>query len=134
MALVTASACSNDSSTSPSSTTTSALATTTEMFSGTLSPKGTAFFSFVVSTAGPVSVTLASTTTAKVGPAVPVRLSVGVGVPSATTCATTAMTEVTPGLTTQLLNMTGTGTYCVNLVDPGTLSGDILFVVRIQHS
>src|SRR5581483_4789633 len=62
--------------------------TSTEYFTGTLTPGGSAFYSFTVSNAGTANITLASTTTAKVGGAVSVPLRMGIGVPYAQGCAT----------------------------------------------
>ena len=123
------------SSTAPSTTATTTTTTSTELYTGVLSPKGSSFYSFTVTTAGAVSVTLASTTTAKVGPAVAARLSVGLGIPVGFGCATSSSVDTTPGLTSQLSSASSaTGIYCVNVSDPGGLSGDVNFVIRIIHT
>lgn len=133
-AALAAAACSKDSSTTTSPTTTTATSSA-ELFSGTLSPKGSTFYSFSVTNAGTVSVTLASLASSRIGAALPSRLTVGLGVPSGFGCVTSSSVDTTPGLTAQL---TASGAkdniYCVNLSDPGTLSGDALFVIRIVHT
>jgi hypothetical protein len=122
-----------------SSTTTSPSAATTgpatEYFGGTLAPAASSFYSFTVTNPGAVSVTLASTTTAKVGPAAPVGIMLGLGTPDGFGCAVSASADVTPGLSAQLSNQSNAaGIYCVSVADPGDLSTDVLFVVRIVHT
>lgn len=133
VALATA-ACSKDSSTTTSPTTTT-VSTSTELFSGTLSPKGSTFYSFSVTNAGTVSITLASLASSRIGAALPSRLTVGLGVPSGFGCVVSSSVDTAPGLTAQL---TASGAkdniYCVNLSDSGALSGDALFVIRIVHT
>lgn len=128
-----ASACS-DSTTSPSSTS-STPTVTTEYFTGTLAPGTSQFYSFGVTNAGTVSVTLVSTQTARIGGTVGARLDVGVGVPSGFGCAVNASSVITPGLTAQVSTQgTASAIYCVNIADAGTLAGDTLFVVRVSHT
>ena len=136
MGLVATGGCSKSSTAPSTTTTTTATATaSTEFYTGVLSPKGSSFYSFTVTTAGAVSVTLASTTTAKVGPAVAARLSVGLGIPAGFGCAASSSVNTTPGLTAQLSSASSaTGIYCVNVSDPGGLSGDVNFVIRIIHT
>lgn len=125
-------ACGGSSTTSPSTTTATA---STELFTGNLSPAGTAFYSFTVTTAGSVAVTLASLSSSTIGPAVPVTLKVGVGVPSGFGCATASDVDTSPRLTAQLtVSGAKDNIYCVNLSDSGALSGDALFVIRIVHT
>jgi hypothetical protein len=125
-------ACGN-SGTTTSPTTTST--TQTELFTGTLSPKGSAFYSFTVTTTGAVSVTLASATTAKIGPAGSPKLSIALGVPSGFGCSATSSVDATPGLTAQLTSgSSADGIYCVNVSDPGSIATDTLFVIRIVHT
>lgn len=126
------------------STTTSATTTTitpsTELFSGTLSPKGSTFYSFTVATTGqPVALTLASTTTTKIGPATGARLRLGFGTPSGFGCTVTSSVDTAAGLSAQLTNSStpadSTGSiYCVQVSDPGQLTSDVLFVIRIVHT
>jgi len=125
-------ACSK-STTAPTTTTT--VAPSSEYFSGTLSPRGTQFYSFSVATAGTVSVTLASAASARIGPALPVQLSIGVGVPSGFDCAVSTAVNTAPGLAAQLTTSgAASSIYCVNISDPGVLTSDTLFVVRVSHT
>ena len=118
--------------TSPSTTTTGP---STEYFTGTLSPTASSFYSFTVTNQGAVSVTLASETTARVGPAVSSPIAVGLGVPGGFGCTLSSSADVTPGLSAQLTNpSSAAGIYCVSVADPGTLSADVIFVVRIVHT
>lgn len=124
-----------DSTTTTSPSTTTTTTTSTELFSGTLAPKGSTFYSFTVVNAGTISVTLASTATAKIGPAISSRLTIGLGVPSGFGCAISSSVDTTAGLTAQLsAPNTPAGILCVNISDPGVLTGDTLFVVRIVHT
>jgi hypothetical protein len=133
IAALASGACNGSSTTtSPSTTTTTA---STELFSGSLVPKGSLLYSFTVTTAGTVSVTLLSTTTSRVGPAGTALLSLGLGTPSGFGCAATASVDTTPGLSAQLSSASNpAGIYCVNVSDQGGLSGDVSFVIRIVHT
>lgn len=131
-ALVTGACNGSSTTTSPSTTTTTA---STELFSGSLPPKGSSLYSFTVTTAGAVSVTLVSTTTSRIGPAGSAQLSLGLGTPSGFGCAAASSVDTTPGLAAQLTTASSAaGIYCVNVSDPGGLSGDITFVIRIVHT
>ena len=131
-----ATACSKSSSaattTAPSSVTTTS---STEFFTGSISPKASAFYSFTVTTPGDVTVTLASTTTARIGPASTARLSLAMGVPSGFGCATLSSVETGAGLSAQLIAPGAANSiYCINVADPGSLAGDVNFVIRIVHT
>lgn len=130
--------CGNSATTTSPTTTTTATALT-ELYSGTLSPKGSSFYSFTVAATGSLSITLASTTTTKIGPAVAATLTLGLGTPSGFGCAVTSSVAATPGLSAQLSNASLTAesngsVYCLRISDPGQLTSDILFVVRIVHT
>ena len=133
LAVVVATGCNkSNTTTSPSTTSTTP---STEYFGGTLSPTASSFYSFTVASQGAVSVTLASETTAKVGPAVSSPIALGLGVPSGFGCSVSSSADVTPGLNAQLTNpSSAAGTYCISVADPGTLSADVIFVVRIVHT
>lgn len=132
-ATLTTLACSGSgTATSPTTTTP---ASTTELFAGTLSPGGETFYSFAVISPGTVAVTLASTATNRIGPAVPVLLTVSLGTPSGFGCAAASAVATAPALAAQLsLTSATTGIYCVNVGDPGGLTTDITFVIRIVHT
>ena len=137
VASISVAACGGSTTTSP---TTTAVTPTTEFFSGTLSPKGSTFYSFTTGTTGALSVTLASTTTVKVGPAIAAKLTIGLGAPSGFGCAVTSSVDATPGLSAQLSNSSLTADssnpsiYCIRVSDPGQLTSDVLFVIRIVHT
>jgi hypothetical protein len=132
-AAAAAAGCSNPTVTTPSSSAVTAT-TSTDYFTGTLTPGGSAFFSFTVSSAGTAEVTLASTTMANIGPATPLALRVGLGTPLGEACSTVRTIDTVPGLEAQLLNSLGAGIYCVNVADIGAVKGSVLFAVRIVHS
>jgi hypothetical protein len=127
-------------STTSSTSTTTTVSPSTELFTGTLSPKGSTFYSFTVSSAGTaVAITLASTATSKIGPTAGARLRLGFGTPSGFGCAVTSSVDTAAGLSAQLSNPStpadSTGSiYCVQVSDPGQLTADVLFVIRIVHT
>lgn len=134
---VSAAACGDSSTTTTPTTTT--VTTSTELFTGTLSPKGSTFYSFTVTSTGTVSITLASTATSRIGPALGAPLRLGFGTPLGFGCAVTKTVDTTAGLAAQLTNTNTTGEsngsiYCVQASDPGTLTSDVLFVIRIVHT
>jgi hypothetical protein len=131
-AALVAASCGDDSPTAASSTTPTS---STEYFTGSLSPRTSQFYSFSVNTAGAVAVTLASVTSARIGPAGTATLSLGLGTPSGFGCSTTSSGNATPGLNAQLTTASSAaGIYCVSVADPGALAGDVLFVIRIVHT
>ena len=134
LASLTVTGCGSDTTTSPSATTTT-VATSSELFTGTLAPRGSAFYSFGVTNGGTVAITLVSTATSKIGPAGTAPLAIGFGVPSGFGCAASTAITATPGLTSQL-SATGSasGIYCISAEDVAGLTGDTLFVIRIVHT
>ena len=126
--------CGSDTTTSPS-TTTATVTTSAELFTGTIAPRGAAFYSFGVTSNGSVSITLVSATTSRIGPAGTAPLSIGFGIPSGFGCAASTAVSATPGLTSQLAATgSASGIYCVNVADVAGLTGDTLFVIRIVHT
>ncbi len=116
--------------TSPSSTP----STIAELFPGTLDVNGSVQYGFTVATAGAVSVTLASVTSGALGEPAGKTLTVGIGdIPSETVCTVTTSSTVGAALTTQITATMTIGPHCVQISDPGTLSGPVKFVVRIVH-
>jgi hypothetical protein len=135
LALATAACGGSDSSTTTAPTTASG--PTTELFEGKLQSRGdSTFFSFTVATAGNVSVTLASVTTATTpGSSTNLPLGVGLGSPLATDCTVTSQTTTGPGLTSQLTGSNfSPAIYCVRVFDVGNLTVPINFAVRITHT
>jgi hypothetical protein len=123
--------CSSSTTTTPTAT---PAAASTEYFTGSLTRGGTAFYSFSVANAGTAEVTLASTTSAKIGPATPLPLRIGIGTPLGEGCTIVRSVDTSPGLSAQLLNALGAGVYCINVADLGAVSSTVLFTVRIVHT
>ena len=110
----------SDTSPSPSST--------TDAFAGSLVVGGSSFFTFAVSQAGAVNVTLTSLAgTTPVG--------VGIGTPNGTTSCTvtTSSQSTTAGANPQVTANENPGTYCVSVFDPGTLTAATTFAVSVVH-
>jgi hypothetical protein len=104
----------------------------TETFAGTLSAKGSTFYSFFVTQAGPVGLTLAAVQTPG-GAALNTPLGIGWGIPAGTGCARSASQTTAPGLAAQLTVTLNPGTYCAAVFDSGTLSSAVNFAMRIRH-
>lgn len=104
-----------------------------EVFTGRLSPGGSAFYAFRANTSASASYTLASLTLPGSGRAVDTVMTLGVGVPAGEDCNVTSSTLAAPGLAPQLSSNVSPGVYCVRISDPGTLTTATNFAVRIQH-
>jgi len=107
-----------------------------EFFGGTLVQQGTNFFTFTVTTAGRVDITLNSLRTSDTTPVTNIAVGLGVGLSSAdgTSCMVSASVVATPSLTTQLTTQAPTGANCVQISDVGNLVVPLTFVVRVAHS
>jgi hypothetical protein len=107
-----------------------------EFFGGTLVQQGTSFFTFTVTTAGRVDVTLTSLRTSTTTPVTDVAVGLGLGVPSAdgASCVVSVSAVVTPSLTTQLTTQAPAGANCVQVSDVGNVVVPLTFVVRVAHS
>jgi hypothetical protein len=105
----------------------------TEYFSGAIDSGGTRFYSFTVTTSGPVTVTLASISNADTGLPLGQPLRVGVGRPSGTDCAVDASAVVTAGLVNQLTHIAPSGVNCIDVTDTVGLPGPIFFALRFTH-
>lgn len=106
----------------------------TEIFAGTLPVQGSGFFSFTVGTAGQVSITLASLTATKPGPALSSVMGLGVGSPLGTDCSMTNSVAAAPALTAQLVNSLTPAIYCTRIYDLGNLTAPVNFTIRIVHN
>lgn len=132
---LTGAACdSNDSPTSPTTTeatATIASPTFTEEFIGTVPVSGSAFYSFSVTTYGTVNVTLISVG----GTFVPstVTLGLGLGVPSAESCAISSSINTSKGASAQLTGSYQPGVYCVMVSDIGNLFAAASVAVTIAY-
>lgn len=104
----------------------------TETFSGTLQAQGTNFYSFFVTQAGPVGLTLAAVQTPG-GAALSIPVGIGWGIPAGTGCARSASQITPPGLAAQLTVTLNPGTYCAAVFDSGNLSSAVSFAMRIRH-
>jgi hypothetical protein len=102
----------------------------TETFENQFGIQGTATRSFVVSETGTVSVTLTAA-----GPPAGVALGVGIGIPRATGsgCSLSRAVTATAASAPQLMVTAEPGTYCVQVFDVGTLTGDVAFSVSVLH-
>jgi hypothetical protein len=127
-----AAACADDPA-APSSTADDP-ALTTELFVGSLDVGGSRFYSISLSTAGTVSVTLASLVPATAPPpASSQTVTLGFGVPAGTGCDVNASIETVPALVAQLSTESAAGIHCVRVSDPGRLTQAMNFAVRIVH-
>lgn len=121
----------HSSSTAPATTTTPAAASITETFNGTVQVGGAAFYTFNVSQYGTVNLVLTSVSGALVPSTV--MLTIGIGTPSGTGCATTSTATTASGSTVQLTGSFNAGTYCANVADAGNLFGPANFSLTIAH-
>jgi hypothetical protein len=138
-AALAASACGDDTATSPTDTSTPttpvASPTTTEVFTGRLAVGGATFYSFSVVENGTVNVTLSDVG----GSGVPstVWLGLGIGSPAGEDCtpATTINTasSTAAGATVHLTGTYAPGVYCVRVWDIGNLVATAAFNVTIAH-
>lgn len=132
LAFITA-ACGNDTPTAPSNTLTPA-SRFTEVFSGTLTVKGSISYTYTVTNAGPANITLSSLMTGTLGPASTAAVGIGTGVSSGTDCTMTGSMMLTASLVVQIVNTASPGSYCVSISDPGTLTAPLNFSILINHS
>lgn len=106
---------------------------TTRLFTGTLSPRGTVFYSFTVPQASGVRLTLASLTDTSGRRARDERLTLGLGVPRGTGCAVTSTVTTAADLAAQINEWRAAGVHCASLADPGVLATDVAYAVRIGY-
>jgi len=134
-ALLTVSACNKDDSpTAPTTTDTTPVVASPiyfEDFTGTLPVSGEAFYSFTVTQYGTINVTLAGVG----GTYVPstVMVSLGIGTPTAETCATTTAITTASGAGPQLTGSYQPGVYCAKIVDIGNLFAPAQFTISIAY-
>jgi hypothetical protein len=123
---VTGAGCSNNSTTtSPTTTTTSPTSVT---FASQVTVKGGTSRTFTMSTAGTVKVTMTS-----LGNGTQVA-GLGVGIPATSAPCSLALSVVTgPSGAPQIVTSADPGTYCVQVYDTGTLTGDTDFSVTVEH-
>lgn len=126
--MVAGAACSEEVETPTSAT---ATGPTTILFSGTLQPRTSRFYSYTITTAGAVSVLLASVERNDVP--MPDALEIGIGSPAGTGCVVTVSANVSAALIPQLSQDAAVGTYCVRVADADGVSGPTTFTIRVIH-
>jgi hypothetical protein len=102
-----------------------------ETFTGTLVVGGARFYSYSLSTAGAVSVTLISLREAGADSTTVVGL--GIGSPSGTGCAPGTNTVTKAGSSPQLSGSYDPGVYCAVVYDTGQVTAPLDFVINIAH-
>lgn len=121
---LTLAGCGDDAPTAPTEPPT----TTTITFASNLAVGGASTRSFAVTRTGAVSVTLVdadNSTTLKVG------LGVGIPLADGSGCVLSRSVETVPGTTAQLELTVDPDTYCVQIYDPGTLTGVVPFSISL---
>lgn len=126
--MVAGAACSEEIETPTSATATGPI---TILFSGTLQPRSSRFYSYTITTAGAVTALLASVE--RNGVPVLDALEIGIGSPAGTGCAVTVSANVSAALVPQLRHEAGVGTYCVRVADSDGLSAPMAFTIRLIH-
>ena len=121
------------SSTEPSSTTTTTASRSIESFETSLARGESRFYSFTVTSAGTVNVTLASVVQQGRSAALSTPLRIGLGTPEGEGCAVTDSVEAPPALTPQLSVTMAAGIHCVSIADSGQISGTVIATVRFSH-
>jgi hypothetical protein len=121
----------SSSDTSTSTTTTTVTSTDPQTFSGTLALRGQRFYSFTVPSTRTVRITLAQLQDGA-GTTSTATVVLGLGVPSGTGCA--MLREIAAGASDvpHFDESLTTGVYCAQLTDPGSLTGAVMFSVRIE--
>ena len=123
---LTLAGCDDDPPTDPTPTPT----TTTVVFSSNLAMGGSSTRSFEVTRAGIVSATLTG-----VGNSDTLKVGLGIGIPLAdgTGCVLSRSVETVAGTTAQLELDVDTGKYCLQIYDPGTLTGVVAFSINLVY-
>jgi hypothetical protein len=110
-----------DSTTSPSPT------TVPETYNGSVASQGVSIFNFTVGSSGAVTVTLSATSATT-------PLGLGIGTPTASSCTlTTSTRNATASTSAQISVNESAGAYCVEVFDPGGLTGTATFTVSVAH-
>lgn len=105
-----------------------------ETFAGTITVGGSRFYSFDVFQGGTVTLMFGSLRPTGSDTPLSLPMTIGIGIPQGTGCNVPLTATVTPGLTYQVANSLSQGTYCVNISDPGSLTGPADFAVRIVQN
>jgi len=121
-----------ETTTTATTTTTTTAASTPAVFTGTLDPGGTAFFSFNAQ-GGQVKAQLSSLTLVGSREATTVTVRIGVGVPRGLGCEISGTIELSPGLVSQPVLAIPAGIHCVSVEDIGGLSGRAHFLLKFEY-
>jgi hypothetical protein len=105
--------------------------TVTEEFNGRLAVGGYSFYSFTTTQTGTIALTLTSVG----GQGVPTTawLGLGIGVPNAEDCPTSASVNTQPGSSAQTSGSYNAGVYCARVYDIGNLAAPANFTVTITR-
>ena len=129
--MAVASACGDDSLDTGISPT--AVTFSSAQFSNVIGPGERRSYAFTLTTRGPVTVTLASVTSADTGAPLPISLRVAVGRPQETECPPATAATVPAALQSQLTHLASDGVYCIDVADPGSVAVPVRFAVRFTH-
>ena len=108
---------------------------TTETFTGTVDPLGSAFNTFTVAQTGEVDVTLTAA-----GPPSTIFMGLGVGSPNTAdgTCTLNlgsgSVVNTQASATPQIVGTASAGPLCVKVFDVGNQTGTINYTVTVAHS
>src|ERR1700674_240487 len=119
--------CSNS---SPSTTAPTVTSPTTDTFSSVVFAGGAVSRAFTLSSAGTVSATLVS---AAPPPTIVVGLGVGIPLLNGAGCLLSSSVNTAAGPAAQVTATVGTGAYCVQIFDPGTITDPVSFTVNVVH-
>lgn len=101
------------------------------LFSGTLQPRASRFYSYTLTTSGTVTAMLASLE--QNGAPASHALELGLGIPAGTGCTATLTSTTAAALTSQLRHDANAGTYCVRIADTSGLPEPMNFTIRVVH-
>ena len=104
---------------------------TVENFSGALAVKGTSFYSFSVTGRGTTYLSLISLKEEGVDSTA--KVTIGVGQPRGTGCATSSVLTVAADGSLSLTATTERGVHCAVVFDPGNLTKAATFSLNIAH-
>jgi hypothetical protein len=102
-----------------------------ENFTGSLPVKGTAFYSFSVTERGTTYLSLISLKEGGVDSTV--KVTIGLGTPRGTTCATGNVLSVVADGALSFTATTERGVHCAIVFDPGNLTMPATFSLNIVH-
>ena len=106
-------------------------ASVTQVFNSSLGLSGSAFYSFTTTQTGTISFQL--TKVQRGGADVADTLTLGIGGPRSTDCATSSSITVAASTTTLLSASQSPGVYCVRVWDAGILTAPVTFSVNINR-